>query len=300
MNSRGSAIIIVLIISTVSILLTVFIVKASKVTTTSSELLFNRLRAEFGALSEMEKIEFYASTGRFGPFYIDNNVAGLPKRLFIDGRTQKIGNCTVSIQGTGGLINVWYLNIETLHNLLLLDNLSRPKINIIINSLKDWYDRNNFPRVGGAEAEYYKQNGFTYTPRNFEGVQSICEWRDIRGLTDYYIFDKIKKYLTLSPRWHPNMNTMGINVLSAFLNIPKQLAQSLITYKNSNGYITNYDLKRLLEIDLGLLGIYDSDPTFALDIKIEFKFNDAVDRLFAEISFIPTDKKPFTVIKWIN
>ena len=249
----------------------------------------------------MEKIEFYASTGKFSPFYIDNNnIPGLPKKLYIDGRKLKIGNCTISIQGTGGLINVWYLNTKTLQNLLLLDNLSESKVDTIISSLQDWYDKDNFPRPNGAESEYYKQYGFAYTPRNFEGVQSIYEWKDIRGLTNKKTFNRIKNFLTLSPAWHPNINTMSVKILSAFLNIPQETAQSLINYKNYNGYITSYDLKKLLGIDLGFLGMYDTYPTFVLDIKIEFKFNNAVDRLFAEISFIPTNKKPFTIIKWLN
>jgi len=260
----------------------------------------DKLKAKFGALSTMEKLEYYISTGKMQFYYVTNSgLPGLPGKLYIDGRRQIIDNCSVSIKDSGGLINIWGFNKNTLYRLLLLDNVSKSKSLTIVNSLADWYDRDNFIHIFGAEENYYKEHGYNYTPRNFNGLQSIYEWHDVKGLTDNKTFDKIKKYLILSPKWHPNINTMDSKLLAATLDIPISTAKALIKLRSKRGGLTIIDIKNIL--GNGMAGrYYDIFPTFILDINLKFKFNDAMEGISADIDFLPDKESAYRILRWEN
>ncbi|TON99979.1 hypothetical protein CGH44_24480, partial [Vibrio parahaemolyticus] len=63
---------------------------------------------------------------------------------------------------------------------------------IILDSLEDWMDNDNFVRLNGAEKQFYNTPSL---PRNAP-IQSIDELRMVRGMTDE-IWRKISPHLTL-------------------------------------------------------------------------------------------------------
>ena len=299
-SKNGSAIIIVLIVSIIAMGLTLFAIGVSKRIVQSSDMLMDKLNAEFGVESAVEKLKFYVSTGKFSPLYVENKIAGLPDRIYVDGRKLKIDSyTTITVQDSGGLINVWSFNTKLLNSLLRNDNISRAHIAIIDNSIEDWYDKDDLQRVNGAEDWYYKGAGCKYTPRNFSMVQSIYEWHDIRGLMDNKTFNFIKKYLILSPKWHININAMSKTMLSAAFNIPLPAAKAIVAYRNQKNGLTAYDLQRLLGVSIDSEQ-YRAFPTFVLDIEVQSKFNEAMENVSSQIQFIQNRKSPYRILKWQN
>lgn len=298
-NRSGSAIIIVLIIAMISISLTIFTIDVSKKIINSSNMLMDKLHAKFGALSEMEKLKFYISTGRMYPMYVSNKISSLPDRIYVDGRKLKIDNCTVTVQDSGGLINVFLFDKKLLNTLFRTDNLSYSQISVIDDSILDWYDKDSLKRTNGAEDEYYKSSGFNYTPRNFGLVQSIYEWHNIRGLVDNRTFNFVKHYLTCAPKWHKNINTMSNKMLSFTFNIPLSTADAIVGFRNKKNGLTLSDIKRLLGINIDAEE-YGTFPTFVLDINVQFRFNDAMENVSSQIQFIQNEKSPYRILKWQN
>ncbi len=301
-NKQGSAIIIVLIISIIAFSLTVFTIGISKKVVSSSEMLMDKLQAKFGVNSDIEKLKFYVSTGKFYSYYIENNhnTFGFPKKLYIDGRKQKIDNTTTLIlQDTGGLLDVWVLDKKTISSLLSLDNISPSNRAIAIDSLEDWYDKDNLRRLNGAESEYYQFKRYKYTPRNFNGVQSVYEWHIIRGLIDNKTFTDIAKYLTISPNWHVNIDTMNAPMLSATLGISLDTANSLLNIKRYKGKLSLSDIKEFVSGNINTSN-YSDFPTFVLDINAKFKFNVSMEDVSCTISFIPDNSTPYRVLRWQN
>ena len=281
--------------------LTLFAVGISKKMVKSSEMLMDKLYAEFGAESEIEKLKFYISTGRFYSSYVKNDFSnyGFPKILYIDGRRQKIDNATLHIQDTGGLINVWVLNKKVIKNILTLDNVTPSKAAIVCDSLEDWYDNDNLRHLNGAESEYYKLNGYKYAPRNFNGVQSIYEWHMVRGLVDNKTFDTLKKYLVISPNWHVNVGTMSTTMLSAVFGMPFDFTNTMVQIKKEQGSLTLSDISKVLGNNVNTSDLSDY-PTFVLDISTEFKFNTSMEKVVCTISFRSDNLTPYRILKWLN
>lgn len=299
-NSKGSAIIISLIISVVAMLIASFIILASKNLIASSDLLFDKLKAKFGAESLLEKIKFYVSTGEFKKFYIENPVVKtLPKNVFLDGRKQKVDkNAIIVIKDAGSMLNIWAINPKILYNLVTILRENKQKASIIEDSLMDWIDRDNLVRLNGAEREYYIGRGYRYPPRNSPNLQSIFELSLIRGM-DSKTFSLLKNYLVLSPKWLINLNTVDEKMLEAILGISPSLAKSLIKIREEKGGLTLDDIEKTTGITLDP-SYYETFPTFTLDIKLTFRFNKAVERKGCVISFYPDNSSPYRVLRWEN
>ncbi len=298
-KQEGSAIIIALMMSVVTLLIVMFAVGITKKITLSSYMLMDKLHAKLKAESMMEKLKFYISTGKFGANFIESTFKGFPDRLYIDGRLQKLNdNETLVLQGTGGMIDAWVLNSKVITGLLRSKGVSESRIAIIVDSLADWYDADNFRRVSGAESFFYKSIGCVYSPRNFNGIQSVWEWRDIRGLMDNKTFNIIKNYLTLSPNWHFNVNTMDSRLLSCSMGIPPEIAKSIVKSR-LNTPLTLSEISRITGKNYDVL-MFSDFPTFTLDIKVQIKFNTAVERVYALVSFVSDNSSPYRVLKWQN
>ena len=299
-NRSGSAIIIVLMISTIAFMLTVFTISTTRKIMNSSNILMDKLHARFKAESVMQKLKFYASTGKCEANSVRNaSVEGFPSRIFIDGRRQKIDNSTVvSIRDASSMLDVWYPDVNVLSNLLRLNNVTQNRIAEITSSYLDWIDNDDLVHLNGAEAQYYIGKGFKYTSRNSNDLQSIYELKLIRGM-DNKTFSLIRNYLIVSPRWHINLNTEDENMLAATLGISKSFAGSLVALRNQNNGLSLDDVR--LRLGKGLDSeIYETFPTPVLDIHVTVCFNRAVEKRGCVMSFYVRKENPFRVLQWEN
>jgi len=302
-SENGSAIIIVLVISIISISLALFTMGISRKIVLSSTMLMDKLHAKIGAESEIEKLKFYLSTGRFYPRSVANSIQikDIPPIIYIDGTKQRIGKfANATFMDTGGLMNILVPNNNTIARLLKNGGMSKTEAATVKDSIADWYDKDDFKHLNGAERYYYQSiMGYKYGARNFAGVQSVDELHLIKGLTNDKVFKNIKDYLVLSPRWMPNINTMNAQLLSAMLNIPLDMSNTLVELRKAKGYITTFDIERITGIQADP-ELYGSFPTRILDIRLNFRFNTAMEKISCEISFIPKQTSPYRILKWQN
>lgn len=99
---------------------------------------------------------------------------------------------TIAIQPNIGKVSLVPLNINMFDKLLQYADVEVGQRLIILDSLEDWMDNDNFVRLNGAEKQFYNTPSL---PRNAP-VQSIDELRMVRGMTDD-IWRKVSPYLTL-------------------------------------------------------------------------------------------------------
>ncbi len=304
-KNEGSAMIIVLIIFIISFAISYFEIKTSKLTLESTEMLINKLHAIFGAESEIEKLKFYISTGQlYKNKIINRSLPNTPDKLYLDGRIQKLDkHSTIIMTDSGNKLNLNSINKKIMLNLLKLKGLKEKAAVSAVNSILDWYDLNSTPRFGGAEIDFYKRKGMNYKPRNCSCIQSIYELRLIKGLNDPKVFNFIKNYLIISPYWHINLNTVDEYMLSAILGIPLTISKSLIKLRSLNNSLTPYDIRRILGYEPPILSDYlliSESPTFVIDIKVNFRFNDAKEEKECVIFFKQDNKTPYKVLKWVE
>ncbi len=298
-SESGAALIIVLVISIISMSIALFTIGVSRNILFSSNMLMDKLYAKIGAESEIAKLKFYISTGQFHPTSVTNpaHIPDFPPILYINGTKQNLGKyAQIKLMDTGGLLDVWVSNAGRIERLLENEGVAASKAEIIRDSISDWYDKDNLKHLNGAEDYYYHSRGDSYGPRNFAGIQSIDELHLIRGL-DNKTFSKIKPYLTLSPKWMMNINTMDAQLLSSAFNIPLNLAENLVKLRKLRGYISTLDIEQIAGIKIAS-ELYSSFPTFILDVKLNFRHDTAMENPSLEISFRPNETTPYRILKW--
>jgi type II secretory pathway component PulK len=123
----------------------------------------------------------------------------------------------INLQDSGGLINVFKIDRTLFKNLMEYHGLSPGDGDIILDSLFDWMDKDNFTRLNGAESDYYLQE-FGYSAAN-RLVESVDELPLVRGM-DRYIFKKIGKLLDFTiDNQGLNPNTMPAEAFYLFKGI---------------------------------------------------------------------------------
>lgn len=135
----------------------------------------------------------------------------------------------VSLQDTNGLLSLVYIKTWVLKNLIKnFTNGDEKRSEIIIDSLLDWIDRDDYTRLNGAEKEYYEKESYPYIPRNYE-IQYKEELALIRGV-DKELYKNLEPYITILPSTGFNPNTAKDEVLKAYLDIDNETLNQLKNY----------------------------------------------------------------------
>lgn len=123
----------------------------------------------------------------------------------------------INLQDSGGLINVFKIDRTLFKNLLEYYGFSPEGGDIILDSLLDWMDKDNFTRAHGAESDYYLEK-FGYSAAN-RPVDSVDELLLVRGM-GRNIFKKIGNLLDFTiDNQGLNPNTMPEEVFYLFKGI---------------------------------------------------------------------------------
>jgi len=137
------------------------------------------------------------------------------RRLYLPD-TEEMG-FIINLQDSGGLINVFKIDRVLFKNLLEYHGFSPGDGDIILDSLFDWMDKDNFTRAHGAESDYYLER-FGYSAAN-RLVDSVDELLLVRGM-ERSIFEKIGKLLDFTiDNKGLNPNTMPEEVFYLFKGI---------------------------------------------------------------------------------
>lgn len=126
-------------------------------------------------------------------------------------------NIQIELQDSAGLINFFLIDRGLLKNFFRSYGIDNDKAEIIIDSISDWMDSDDFTRLAGAERAYYL-NKFGYVPSNHM-IFSKDELQLIRGVNKK-IYADINEWLDFSVRNHGlNPNTMPREVFRLFFGL---------------------------------------------------------------------------------
>jgi len=144
------------------------------------------------------------------------------EEIFLDGRKEEKkymgGKIIYSILDVRSKFLVRAIPKDILFKLFQLKNLSIQEALTARDSLYDWYDLDNVPRVNGAECSYYRNFlKAKYCPRNNRALQSIFELHDIKGFSNF-TQDEIERYFTDYSDNTINLNTAQKEVLELLFN----------------------------------------------------------------------------------
>ncbi len=316
MNSRGSALVIVLAVSSILFLGCLFLVKVARESVNVSQCLMDKLDALMRAESTVDLFKFVGATGRFGMTRLINHLTEVEVLESLAPAPEKVAGVEVQkgipLDGTivelpegielkavdaGAKLNVWGWLPSCAGQVLELAGADRVRVNSVQDSLLDWFDRDDLKRLNGAESYYYRsERKSSFGPRNCV-PQSVDELALVRGFDDPKIWDAIKNDLVIAPGAQPNLNTMGKDVFRGFLGITEETADHLLALRGSRGYLNFYEVASSvgLSIDGESLSSYASR---VVDLEVGVTTGKARESVRCLVSFRPDRHSPFQVLEY--
>ena len=93
------------------------------------------------------------------------------------------GSITVKIENECGKVNINQADDKLLRMMVSGFGLSDTEIDIIVDSIIDWRDTDDFHRLNGAESDYYESLKRPYKAKN-KGFDNVSELLLVRGITN--------------------------------------------------------------------------------------------------------------------
>ncbi len=191
-KSRGVALLIVLMISAVISVVIVIQQLKSKQSIELAQQARDFVEAQSKAESLKSDILFLFSTTNLwllGP--TADNVArlNLPAQMNFYGRTFQWDGVEVNIKDASGLIPLLPFSERAWQD--LFGHFSPDQADALVATLKDWYDKDDFVHLNGAERREY---GSAFLPRN-ERPQTVEELKMLLGMTPG-LWETISPHLT--------------------------------------------------------------------------------------------------------
>lgn len=201
-----------------------------------------RLKAYTACVSGIEYLKNrLLTTTRGNVEFTDMLGNPLSPRLFLDGsdievRVQNIV-FYINLQDAAGLINVFKIERPMFKDLCATSGVPAESAEIILDSLFDWMDPDNFVRPRGAESDYYLKNyGYTAANRLIESADELLLVRGFQGM-DKNAFNKIGNLLDFSIESQGmNPNTMPFDAFHIFKDLPDEKIHTIIQKRRQNQF----------------------------------------------------------------
>ncbi len=185
---------------------------------------------------------------------INWNLTGYPTRVsFASGKT------IVKIQNETGKVNLNRAEPNLLRILLRPFDIEDKKVDIIVDSIVDWRDTDNFHGINGAEDDYYQKLAEPYLCKD-NPFDSIAELLMVRGVTPEIYYGGLKDMVTV---WDDNDGEEPIvfSPIQQYLTLENRqfnTMQEFLTIKNRS------QLNQKDEIDLNRIDINSAPPLVLL------------------------------------
>jgi len=263
---RGSAVIFILwVISFLLILV--------------SEIAFRTSLTQRISLTAKSKIEYYPEALEC----LKAIIPALSENRTLYSMDIKVEDRELEITDEAGKINLNTADEKTLLELMDVLNIPSPEKDIIVDSILDWRDPDEFHRLNGAESDYYEKLNPPYKSKNgpFDSLEELLL---VRGITPE-IYHKLKKYLTTYRVSNKvNVNTADKTLL-VLKGIPEDVAEEIIKERKKGVFQNLTDLEERIDIS-SIPSEVINNLTFSLSntVKIKVEIKKARFLFWADIS----------------
>jgi len=234
----------------------------TRATLTLAQQARDNLKVHSAVESAKEELIYRLSTSLvwlYGPRSDFLEAAQLPNDLNFYGTEFQYNELTVRITDVSGLVSVVPFNDTNWRSLLNAKGVT--PVEHIIDSLKDWYDEDDFVRLNGAESRDYEQPNL---PRNAM-PQTKFELAMVKNMTEEG-WNKIVPYITYAGSGQVNPTFVPNSVLAGFVGDYR--AEQIIAQRAGKGVFQD-----LIDNDPDEASTYY--PSNRLKIEIKGRINDS-------------------------
>jgi general secretion pathway protein K len=252
-SQRGIALLIVLWVMTILMVLALsfsFMVKTDTLSTLSFKGGLERKSIAEAGIERAVTELFYRNA------YRDQTVEMEGKEVWkVDGtpQTGKLGNgvYTVRITDESGKVDINAASELVLKTLLLNQGVQAEEADAIVDAIMDWKDEDDLVRLHGAESDYYLSLPNPYKAKNapFDTVEELLL---VKGVTPGLLYGSKEKkgiidFLTVNSKMNSiNINAASKEVLMAIPNMTPELADAIISYRETKEIKSLQELKELV------------------------------------------------------
>jgi general secretion pathway protein K len=165
--------------------------------------------------------------------------------------TLENGTCLVRIIDESGKIDINTVPDILLKGLITGLGVKDEDADVIVDSIGDWRDADDFTRLHGAESDYYMSLPVPYKPKNAD-FESIEELLLVKGVTPELVYGKgdkpgLQDFITVySGNGKINVNAASKEVLMSIPGMTPELAGSIIEFRKTAEIRTMADFQNLV------------------------------------------------------
>ena len=244
-----------------------------------------------------------------------------------DGRPYSLpfdqGTCEVKITSEAGKVNINTVSDPTLRKIIGQLGLEGEARDVLVDSILDWRDPDDFYRVNGAENDYYRALKEPYDCKN-GNLDSIEELLLVRGVTPGLFSGRkeTKKgegggrtegiglrdiFSIYSSGEQIDINSAPLTVLRVVLGIPSEVAQSIVKAREEKDFQNQAELLQKVPELSPFMGeiagsiVYASMTSYyTIESKGKSKEGGAIRGLKAIVKIDPKEKAGYRFIQWID
>jgi general secretion pathway protein K len=243
-----------------------------------------------------------------------------------DGRPYPIpfdqGTCEIRILSEAGKVNINIVTESTLRKIIDQFGLEGEVKDIVVDSILDWRDPDDFYRVNGAENEYYQSLKEPYYCKN-GNLDSIEELLLVRGVTPalFYGGKKIKKeeeafldrtglkdlFSIYSLGEQVDINSATPLIMKVVLGIPDEVTRIIVKAREDNMFQNHQDLLlRVPELspfirEIGRFILFRSITSYyTIESRARFKEGESVRSLKAVVKIDPREEGGHKILQWVD
>jgi len=254
------------------------------------------------------------------------------KEWVTDGRSYFIpfdqGTCEIKAMSEAGKVNINLVSESMLRKIIGLFGLEGEAKDIMVDSIVDWRDPDDFYRLNGAEEAYYQSLKEPYHCKNapFDSIEELLLVRGVNPALFYRRNDKKKGeggekvlpsglkdiFSIYSPSGQVDINSAPPVVLKIVLAIPEDLLQKIVKAREEKLFDHQLDLllrvpelKPFIEGDperqsLILYGRTMLTPYYTIESRATFKEGESVRGLKAIVKIDPQEKEGYKILQWVD
>jgi general secretion pathway protein K len=252
----------------------------------------------------------------------DNN----NKEWVADGRSYPLlfnqGTCDIRIMSEAGKLNINLVSEATLRKIIGQLGLEGEARDVVVDSILDWRDPDDFSRLNGAENDYYQSLKEPYYSKN-GNLDSIEELLLVRGVTpDLYYGKKgtnkegegsserigLKDIFSIYAIGEQiDINSATPLMLKVVLGIPDEVSQQITKARQERSFDNQQDLiQRVPELspflgDIGRIILFRSGISYyTIECRAKLKEGETVRGLRTIVKIDPAEKEGYKIIQWVD
>ena len=254
------------------------------------------------------------------------------KEWVTDGRSYFLpfgqGACEIKVMSEAGKVNINLVSESMLRKIITLLGLEGEMRDIVVDSILDWKDPDDFYRVNGAENSYYQSLKESYYCKNayFDSIEELLL---VRGVSPALFYGgKVGKkeeagekmdqvglkdiFSIYSPGVQIDINSAAPVVLRVALGIPMDISQKVVKAREEKTFDHQLDLlQRVPELkpffegdpekqNFILYGRTIMTPYYTIESKANSKEGESVRSLKVIVKIDIKEKEGYKIIQWVD